>query len=101
MAKNVKTSTVETGPPLSGWAPHNSRARLLSQLDAATGRLTGDQQRYYADLPSEEFSVQPSTGHKIISTPDGATEYHQLVAHGATWHDPATGAIVTNVAVRP
>lgn len=99
MRKNIKTDTVQQLAPKQGWAPHNTRERLLTQLDAATGNLTGDQQRYYADLPIEEYSGQPSTSNKITSNPDGSAEYHQLVAHNATWRDPATGSIYVNGAI--
>src|ERR1700677_3470136 len=102
MAKNnIKAQTDESAPPKLGWAPLNARGRLLSQLDAATGRLTTDQQQYYADLPIEEFSTQPSTSNKIIQTSDGEAEYHQLVTHNAQWKDIATGRIFVNGAVRP
>jgi hypothetical protein len=100
MNENVKEQAA-ANPPKSGWREVDTRERLLTQLDAATGNLTGDQQQYYADLPSEEYSTQPSTGHKIISTGDGGAEYHQLVAHDASWKDPATGNIYVNGAVRP
>lgn len=100
MHENIKEQTAASHKPKFGWAPHNSRDRLLSQLDAATGRLTGDQQAYYADLPAEEFSEQPSTGHKLVNNPDGSTEYRQLVAHAASWRDPATGSIYVNGANR-
>ena len=99
--RNVKINTASQDTNVGGWAPLNSRGRLLSQLDAATGNLTGDQDRYYADLPIEEFSSQPSTSHKIISNPDGSAEYHQLVMHNASWRDPATGSLYVNGAVRP
>ena len=100
-SKNIKTQAATARPVSSGWAPQSSQGRILSQLDAATGRLTGDQAQYYADLPSEEFSPQPSPMHKIIQTADGAAEYHQLVAAHGSWHDPATGNIYTNAIGRP
>ena len=101
MGKNNKVDTASRPTPYSGWDPLNSRGNILSQLDAATGSLTGDQKRYYADMPSEEYSEQPSTSNKIIMGSDGGVTYHQLVAHNASWKDPATNTIVTNGALRP
>lgn len=59
-----------------------SRERILSQLDASTGKLTGDQQRFYADLPKEEWHGQPGTRSKIVRNPDGSAEYQGLVHYG-------------------
>jgi hypothetical protein len=101
MAKNIKLDTASSPTPYSGWDPLNSRGNILSQLDAATGNLTGDQHRFYADMPSEVYSEQPSTSNKIIHGADGSSTYHQLVAHNGQWKDPATNTIITNVAVRP
>lgn len=100
MAKNIKTQAVEAQAPQLGWAPKNTKGRLLSQLDAATGRLTGDQQQYYADLPVEEFSPQPSTSNKVTMNNDGSVEYRQLVGHGGLWRDPHKGSIVVTGAGR-
>lgn len=93
MAKNIKTETAVRQAPQLGWAPKNTQGRLLSQLDAATGRLTGDQQQYYANLPSEEFSPQPSTSNKLTQNDDGSTEYRQLQPFGGSWRDGHTGGI--------
>jgi hypothetical protein len=101
MNKNIKTETAEGKAPKLGWAPADARARVLSGLDAATGQLTGQQKQYWADLPSEEFSEQPSTSNKIVNNADGSTEYRQLAPYGGTWKDPSTGSIWVNGAVRP
>jgi hypothetical protein len=101
MADNVKLQTTAARIPASGWEPHTAADRLLSQLDASTGKLTGDQQRHLADLPAEDFSEQPSTSHKIVQTADGAAEYRSLVMHNGAWRDPVTGSIIVNGAVRP
>lgn len=99
MNENVKEKAAAA--PIKGtWPALNAGMRLRSQLDAATGALTGDQQRMYADLPAENYSEQPSTSHKIVQTRDGAAEYRQLVNHQASWRDPATGSIVVNGAGR-
>lgn len=101
MAENIKVAAVTQGnAQRTSWRELNSHERLTSQLDAATGFLTGDQQRWYADFPKEEYRPAPTGGNKIIFG-DGGCEYHQLVAHGGTWLDPATGHIYVNSASRP
>ena len=84
--KNIKFKTVAAGrPPHTGWAKHNAHHRIGSQLDASTGKLTGDQQRLYADMPEEEWSGQPATRHKTLRNPDGSAEYQGLVSNGSVW----------------
>lgn len=82
----IKQETVYSNPPPSGWAPMDLHARLGSQLDAATGRLTGDQQRIFADMPSEKFTG-PGYGNKVTYDPDGGAVFHKLDPHpsGEGW----------------
>lgn len=100
MNKNIKEVTASSPAPVGGWDPLDSRGRLLSQLDGATGNLTTDQQRVYADMPSEEYSPQPSTSNKVVQSHDGSAELHQLVASNDVWKDPVTDTIRVNAAVR-
>jgi hypothetical protein len=75
---SVKKETIGQTAPVSGWAPKDSYHRLMSELDASTGKLTGDQQAVYADLPVEEYSNQPSLAHKIIYDDTGGATYAHL-----------------------
>lgn len=81
----IKAETIKQAAPKSGWAPHSSFDRIMSQLDASTGKLTGDQQRVYADLPKEQYSNQPSTSSKIIYDDTGGATYHRLEPVGDSW----------------
>lgn len=78
------------------WGPFDSGRRARQGLDGATGKLTIQQQRVYADLPDEEWSRQPSTSHKILFDASGGVEYTGLVPNGDRWSRmPSGGPIIT------
>jgi hypothetical protein len=82
---NVKMSTIAKAAPVSGWAPKDSFHRIMSELDASTGKLTCDQQQVYADLPIEEYSNQPSCSSKISYDETGGAVYHRLQPVNGHW----------------
>ena len=85
MGNNVKMDTISRTAPVNGWAPKDSFHRVMSELDASTGKLTGDQQQVYADLPIEEYQSQPC-GHKVMYDGDsGAATYNKLQPVGGAW----------------
>lgn len=84
-SKNVKVDTITQAAPWHGWAPKDSFQRAMSELDDSTGRLTGDQQQVYADLPVEEWSNQPSTSSKLVMGSDGGCTYHRLQPTANGW----------------
>lgn len=89
MTRNVKMDTVSRAAPVHGWAPKDSFHRVMSELDASTGKLTGDQQQVYADLPIEEFITANGTsqpgGHKIMFDDAGGCTYNKLQPVGDAW----------------
>lgn len=81
----VKMQTVAQDAPRSGWAPKSSFERITSELDASTGRLTGNQQQVYADLPIEEWTGQPSCSSKLTVDDSGGVTYHRLQPVAGGW----------------
>ncbi len=90
MANSIKKQTINKAAPVTGWAPKDSFHRVMSELDASTGKLTRDQQQVYADLPIEDFvspggRVQPSQSSKITYDETGGTTYHRLQPVNGGW----------------
>lgn len=63
---------------LGNWPQHDARLRLLSQLDASTGKLTGQQQRVYADLPDEETLGTPHLANRLVHNADSSVDVMPL-----------------------
>lgn len=82
------------------WGPMNCADRARQGLDGATGKLTVQQMREYADLPDEKWSPQPSTRHKITFDSEGGCEYTQLVPNGDAWVRVPSGPVYAQAAHR-